>query len=673
MGIITNIKNMVGSTSATVKTGRQLYRMAKKSESYKENRKTIFIESNIKKEDSHAFQSAQVDEQIERILDSKKYSINNILVVTSPYNLTPLAALFIFNTEEKCRVRVKSIEDDSYEFVSDENTRHRVPVFYLRAGKKNRIAVELLQGDTVRERKEVGFFPDHLPIMLKNMVTIRKKGKPSESPYILVYGGDTRYPYVFDETGEIRYFISDRPKAYGMFPLSKGRFLFLAKDVSAPSYANPHAVLGYEMDFLGRVFREYYVPAGIHHDGCEMVEGGNLLAASSSMTEWVEDAVVEIDRNTGEVVKQLNLADIISNHKYMDFFDWAHVNTVSYLPEENCVLLCMRNLHTVMKVDWDTHEIKWLFCDPEFWKDSVYEKYVLKPEGDIAYSYQAHASYLLPEKTKDGKRQLIIYDNHWHKRRPVTNFDGDKKSYVRIYEIDEEAGTVSLQQSYGSPKSKIRSNGVISGKRLFSMSGYLVKMIDGNQGMITEHNKKTGKIVNRYLTLNSFFRAWPVWADFKELSRPMKEVSLHVLGNGQKLEKVDENELAEAKSMAKFYIPTLHKSSDRVKRKEDVIKAYNEKDKTKVDKPDMSLFCMKQYDDILMINGKDHYVQKVYMKGQNGCYLCDFTDTEQLTPQLFEESIYFVAVPVKELPAGKYDVYVQYAGQLYDVHKHFTV
>jgi len=395
LGLIAGVKNSVSNKSVTVMTGKQLYRMAKKTESYKENEKTVFIESNIEKEESHAFHSAQVDEAIENILDSGKFTEQNMLAVLDPYSLTPLTALVIFNTKEKCRVRVKSIEDESYDFTSDEETRHRVPVFYLRAGRKNRILVQALQGDNVIAESEVVLHTDKLPKMLEDMITIRKKGKPSESPYILVYGGDTRYPYVFDENGEIRYYLSDRPKAYGLFPLSKGRFLFLAKDVSAPSYANPHAVLGYEMDFLGRIFREYYVPAGIHHDGCEMVEGGNLLAASSSMTDWVEDAVVEIDRNTGEVVKQLNLADIISDHQYMDFFDWAHVNTVSYLPEENCVLLCMRNLHTVMKVDWDTHEIKWLFCDPEFWKGSVYEKYVLKPEGEIAYSYQAHASYYL--------------------------------------------------------------------------------------------------------------------------------------------------------------------------------------------------------------------------------------------------------------------------------------
>lgn len=71
------------------------------------------------------------------------------------------------------------------------------------------------------------------------------------------------------------------------------------------------------MDYFGRVYHEYYIPEGLHHDACEMTPGGNLLTASSSMKQWVEDTVIEIDRNTGNVVKTLCMEDVLKEHEYL--------------------------------------------------------------------------------------------------------------------------------------------------------------------------------------------------------------------------------------------------------------------------------------------------------------------------------------------------------------------
>lgn len=657
----------------TIKSGHYLYRIAKQLQKTKNAAAmSVISDTNIRRKMSRSHLSAQIDNAIEHILDSAKYTEQNMLAVQDPYGFAPLTVMLIFNTEKPQKVRVSLIDDTPYTFTTDSEKRHRIPVFFMHPAKKTDILVEILDEDTVVQRTTFTIYNKKLPKMLTNMITIKKKTKPGAAPFLLVYGGDTRFPYVFDEKGEIRYYLNDCPKAYGLFPLSKGRFLFLVKDISAPSFANPHAVLGYEMDFMGRVFREYYVPAGIHHDGCEMTEGGNLLAASSSLTDWVEDAVIEIDRNTGMVVKKLNLADIISDHPYMDYFDWAHINTVSYLQEENAILVCMRNLHTVMKVDWDTHEILWLFCDPAFWKGTPYEKYVLRPEGNIAYSYQAHASYLLPDRTEDGKRQLIIYDNHWHKRRPVKNFDGDKKSYVRIYVIDEENNRVALQKSYGSAKSKIRSNGVICGKHVYSMSGYLNKPAEGCQAMISEFNKETGKLLNRYLTYNSFFRAWPFWLDCKEASRPMTDNTEHVLGLLPEFIPCEKSVLENAKTLPRLRLPKFQKPTDRIIRKEERIREYRENENNTPQKTELSDLRIRLYDDLLLVYGKDHKVQRVFLKGSDHCYVRDFTDTEQRSPALFARYIYAVAIPVCGIKPGRYEIYTEYDGQLYKTEKYLN-
>ena len=159
------------------------------------------------------------------------------------------------------------------------------------------------------------------------------------------------------------------------------------------------------------------------------------------LTLLSEDTLVELERKTGKVVKRLCLADVLADHPYFDYFDWAHINTVSYRPEDHTVLVCLRNLHTVLQLDWQTNEIRFLFGDPIMWKGTAYEDKLLSPAGEISYFYQAHAAYWLEDGAEAGKHRMIIYDNHWHKRRPVKGFDNDNQSYVRIYEIDEEQKT----------------------------------------------------------------------------------------------------------------------------------------------------------------------------------------------------------------------------------------
>lgn len=59
------------------------------------------------------------------------------------------------------------------------------------------------------------------------------------------------------------------------------------------------------MDMLGKIYVEYSLPGGYHHDYYEM-PNGNLLVASDDFNSGkgtVEDYIVELDRETGKIVK----------------------------------------------------------------------------------------------------------------------------------------------------------------------------------------------------------------------------------------------------------------------------------------------------------------------------------------------------------------------------------
>ncbi|EKC57000.1 Arylsulfotransferase (ASST), partial [human gut metagenome] len=125
---------------------------------------------------------------------------------------------------------------------------------------------------------------------------------------------------MFDIEGKIRYYLSRKPRGYGIFPLSDGHFFYMEKYISVPSYSNPQTVESYDMDYFGRVFRTYLTEKGVHHTAEEKA-GGNILTGSNSMLEHTEDCVIEIDRQTGEIVWQLNMAEIF-DETYQNMMDW---------------------------------------------------------------------------------------------------------------------------------------------------------------------------------------------------------------------------------------------------------------------------------------------------------------------------------------------------------------
>lgn len=667
-------KNRFHNKQMEVRNGGEMYRLALEYEKRAGESDGAGIETGIAGKRSYVEKSRMLEREYERVLQSGKYDEHHMLAVINPYCQAPLTALLLFVTESFCRVRVVVEDGSLYSYTSEAVREHRLPVFGLHAGEGNQVTVELLGEDgEITLRQKLVLYTRELPDMLSDMICVKKHTQDSAMPLTFVYGGDSKYPYAFDENGEIRYYLSRNPKAYGLFPMSGGRFLFLIKRFAAPSFANPHSVLCQEMDFFGRVIREYYVPEGVHHDGCEMVPGGNLLLASSSKNDWVEDTLIEIERETGRIVKQLCLADVLKDHPYFDYFDWAHLNTVSYRPDNHTVLVCMRNLHTVMELDWKTNEITWLFSDPAVWKGTPYEDKVLEPLGDVAWFYQAHASYWLPEPSGD-KRQLILYDNHWHKRRPMASFDKDKKSYVRIYEIDEENKTVSLKQSYGNVKSKIRSNGIVQGNRVFSMSGYLNEPVEGHDGMITEFDKDSGNVLNQYYTYNSFYRAYSFFADYDALSRPISWPEKTLLGTEVDVWKAcDEDRICHAVRQPWFRMPRKHGRGRKVVRKEERAKNYDEELLRQERKGQICRVKIHFYGQFLLVRGRDHLVGKVYVKRDGQVYEADFSRTEQKSPALFSRFSYYLIMPLSHLPKGDYQVFFEVDKTVYRTNKKFSL
>lgn len=601
------------------------------------------IRSNIIKRNARPLISMSNDLVIEDLLKSKKYSFETMLVILDPYHIAPLTALVVFNTKEEYKVLYEVIGDTKEESFFGETeftTDHRVEILGLYADRTNVIMISLenKKGEIV-QRKELSIKTDSIPAKWRDIIRVKKKTRPSSEPFILISGGTAITTCAFDVSGNIRYYLSEQSKGYGIFLLSNGRFLYEEKDINRPTHGNPHAIQIHEMDFSGRVYKTFYVPKGIHHNASEMTEGGNIIACASTCDEYLENAVIELDRNTGEVTKELSLNQIFDD-TCIDRIDWAHVNAVTYQEKTQTILISMRNIHSIAKIDWKTNELVWILSNPKFWEHSSLKDKVLIPQGEIKWFYQQHAVVDVSDQFEyeENVSFVLLYDNHVDKRRKVSYFDEDKNSYASIFRIDEKNFTVTMVEKYPFYKSTIRSNAVLKRdkKRIFSMGGHLQPTIEENYGLIAEMDTQVKESINEYFVKTGFFTAYPFRPYIKEISRPMPILNEYVLGGLEKIEKIISIDKTQFKNLA----------------------VTNKKDINNI------RIC----EDIILIKARDHAVEQVYLVGTKHCYRKDFSDTKQ-TLSIFANMLYSVAVPLYGLENDSYKIYVNVRGTLKNTRK----
>lgn len=607
------------------------------------------IESDIETEKGLAVKTREREMEISQTFEKEKYSFESPRVILNPYDIAPLCAYILFYTEKECKVRFcvkgRTPDMDITDYVDVACKWHRVPVYGLYADMENTVTVELLDSrNSVIDETEVKIQTGPLPQSLEDLVRIEKKEAPSAMKLILVAGKSMNFPAAFDENGDVRYYMLYRPRGYGLFELANGRFIMLERQTLVPTYMIPHSTQMYEIDYLGRVYRTYYVPNGIHHDVCEMTPGGNLLIASNSQCGHVEDCIAEVNRQTGRVEKFLDMREVLYT-AYRDRTNWIHVNSIDYDVKTNNVVFSARNLHSIFSVNWKTNKLNWILGEKTFWSHTPWAHKLLKTPPDMPWHFQQHSSKLI-HRDIDGDpntMHLILFDNHWHLRRKMQAFDDDEKSYVTIYKINEKEGTARIEKRFGGIKSKITSNGILKydARRLFYMGGYLAYPEDHDDrgGEINEYDYDSGKELIRYNIKNYFFRAFEMKPDLADLASPMDLDGEPCVGYLQCFEKM-EQPMQLPKAMVED--APLACQEERVR--------------------------LRIEDGNLWVKSKDHMVNQVFLISPDKCYVKDFRKPEQ-EQDLAADMEYFLSIPLYNIERGEYTVAVEFKGEKYNTGK----
>lgn len=638
--ILIPVKRVVLNTSTC--SERRFTKEAKKF-SYKKEMLANAYSTNLEnKIEPPAFLTYCKEKMVRMLLEKGEYSFRNILVLNNPYKISPLSAIMVFNTDEECKVEYTirgRLGSEDYTKCDETVTKyHRVPVLGLYEGCFNKVRVRLLNPNgTEIDSKNIKIRTPQLNEPVHNCVKITKSQKPFTGRFIFVSGGYKGGVYAFDSNGNIRFALNRIPQYYGVYLFKDGRFLFPEKNMRIPAYGNAHTVITHEMDMLGRVYHTYHQKKGMHHWAIEKEPGGNILGLSSSMTDsYMENAIVEIDRKTGETIYELSMNELFDD-TYKTRNDWAHINSIDYIPEEGSVVVSMRNVHTIAKINLKNREIVWLIANPKFYKGTNVEDKVLKPVGEHNWFFQQHGIQIVHDETDNdpSKLRVMLFDNHTANRRPVKWFDNEEKSYVVFYTIDEKNRTVTQDARFQTPLSITRSNSEYDAdkKVVKAMCAHFKPPIDGYDAKIYEFDYVTKECINEISCITDFFSAHTFDFNIPAMAKPVPIEDGMMLGQLVSpvcLENIPD-ELESAAAMP-----------------DDVSDALK----------------FRRYGDLIQIYAVDHDLEKIYLYSDDTVFVQDFTNTTQPL-NVFKTQKYFVNMPLNDIPAGSYKLAIQYLSKTY--------
>lgn len=408
--------------------------------------------------------------EIEKKFKVNGYTLDNPNIILNPYGNSPLTALVLFETEQELDVKVTITGKDkltTYTHTFSKTKEHYLPIYGLYADSNNKIIIEC-----GNNKKEIYIQTEKLP---ENMIlpTSIKANKSKLTNDLYFYTpSSSGYTVAYDVNGEVRWYLTN----YALWKIERlqnGHLLVSTERL----INNPYYMTGlYEIDLLGKIYTEFSLEGGYHHDYYEM-ENGNLLVASDDFNNedgTVEDYIVELDRTTGKIIKTFDLKKVLNmedgqSENYTSY-DWFHNNSVWYDKKTDSITLSGRHQDAVINISYQTGELNWIIGDSTNWS-SEYQKYFFTPVGDnFEWQWSQHAAMITPEG------YVFLFDNGNNKSKNKDEYVDASNSYSRgvMYKINTENMTIEQVFEYGKEKGSSFYSPYISDVDYLDKSHYII-------------------------------------------------------------------------------------------------------------------------------------------------------------------------------------------------------
>lgn len=402
-----------------------------------------------------------------KFLEKTNYTMEHPNIILDPYDISPLTALVIFETSDLTapEVTVKG-KDENTTFTKTftPSKKHILPIYGLYPDTNNEVTIEC------NGKKNVFYIKtDPLPedFALPTKVISNKEELGNEL-YFVTPSSDG-YVAAYDVNGDVRWYLNES-FTWDIKRLNNGNILLSSNRLINPPYYMTGLM---EMDLLGKVYYEYTLPGGYHHDVFELENGNFIIASDNFENGTVEDYIVEMDRKTGEIVKTIDLTKILPQDEGRNVnatdYDWFHNNSVWYDAATNSLTLSGRHQDAVVNLDYSTNEINWIVGSKEGWSKEM-QKYFFEPDENTEFQWSQHAAMILPNGN------LFVFDNGNNRSKTSENAVSAENNYSRgvIYQLDKENKIIHQVWQYGKERGSEFYSPYISDVDYFNDGHYLI-------------------------------------------------------------------------------------------------------------------------------------------------------------------------------------------------------
>lgn len=453
--------------------------------------------SQIRQIYTEEYQS-EVMERLDKVKASGNYTEEYMLIEPDPFGTNTLSLYVYFETDEPACVSYcisaddEEIPDFSAKPVSEETagTRHEFLVMGLTPGTDNTVTFTVAYENG--ETKSCSYIEEDVrstgaeEIKLDaDTVSENAEAQLGDGLYVILGNDsdDTDYMYYYDNAGILR----------GEVPLIGYRSHRLLFRDGLMYYSISESKIA-AVDSLGMVEKVYDLgDYELHHDYGFDAEGSLLVLATDTRSNTVEDQVIRVDTQSGEITGVLDLREMFPDYmeEYVDAdseeLDWIHINTLQYLGEET-LLLSSRETSAIIKISgaFSDPEIEYMIGESGFWEGTGYEELLLKKNeegGTFADTGGQHSvTYAEDDSLPDGQYYLYMFNNNFgtseSRTYDWTAIDGietsvkdGETSYYYKYLVDENAGDYRLVQSFEVPFSAYVSSAQEYGETIIVDSG----------------------------------------------------------------------------------------------------------------------------------------------------------------------------------------------------------
>ena len=398
-------------------------------------------EKVLEKKDILVYQS-----ELENKFTSYGYTIDEPNIILNPYEISPLTALVMFETSDYVSPTVTIVgksEKTTYTHTFKESKTHYLEILGLYPDYNNEVIISY--GNVSKKIYiQTGKLPDNFVMPS----SIYKDEDKLDNELYFYTPSSIGYTCAYDINGDVRWYLTES-FIWEINRLRNGNLLLSTDKL----VNNPYYTTGlYEMNMLGKIYFEYNIDGGYHHDYYEMPNGNILVLSNNFANGTVEDYIVELDLRDGSIVKKFDLTDILpmneGESENSTTYDWFHNNSVWYDEKTNSITLSGRHMDAVINISYDTGKLNWIIGDSTNYS-SEWQKYFFKPIGDnFEWQWSQHSAKITP----DG--YVFIFDNGNNKSKIKENYVDASNSYSRgvMYKIDTSNMTIEQIWEYGKER-----------------------------------------------------------------------------------------------------------------------------------------------------------------------------------------------------------------------------